>query len=53
VLEPVIISDSDVDRTDGRIPTGAAEVEWASEEPPQDQQAPDSHAESAAAATLE
>ncbi|XP_037728622.1 translation initiation factor IF-2-like [Drosophila subpulchrella] len=37
----------------GRIPTGAAEVEWASEEPPQDQQAPSSHAESVAAATLE
>jgi len=24
-----------VNRADGRIPTGAAEVEWASEEPPQ------------------
>ncbi|XP_037728625.1 uncharacterized protein LOC119559650 [Drosophila subpulchrella] len=39
-----------VNRADGRIPTGAAEVEWTSEEPPQDQQAP---AESVAAATLE
>ncbi|XP_037731278.1 uncharacterized protein LOC119561873 [Drosophila subpulchrella] len=35
-----------VNRADGRIPTGAAEVEWASKEPPQDQQAPGSHAES-------
>jgi len=42
-----------VNRADGRIPTGAAEVEWASEEPPQDQQAPSSHAESVATATLE
>jgi len=42
-----------VNRADGRIPTGAAEVEWASEEPPQDQQAPGSHAESVAAATSE
>jgi len=42
-----------VNRDDGRIPTGAAEVEWASEEPPHDQQAPGSHAESVAAATLE
>jgi len=40
-------------RADGRIPTGAAEVEWAIEEPPQDQQAPGSHAKSVVAATLE
>ncbi|XP_070854659.1 lethal(3)malignant brain tumor-like protein 3 [Drosophila suzukii] len=42
-----------VNRAYGRIPTGAAEVEWTSEEPPQDQQAPGSHAESLAAATWE
>jgi len=41
-----------VNRADGHIPTGAAEVEWASEEPSQDQQAPGSPAESVAAATL-
>jgi len=40
-------------RADGRNPTGAAEVEWAIEEPPQDQQAPGSHAKSVVAATLE
>jgi len=40
-----------VNRADGRIPTVAAEVEWVSKEPPQDQQAPGSHAESVAAAT--
>jgi len=37
----------------GRIPTGSAEVEWTSEETPQDQQAPGNHAESVAAAMLE
>nr|XP_036677313.1 proteoglycan 4-like [Drosophila suzukii] len=42
-----------VNRADGRIPTGAAEVEWASEEPPQDQLAPSSHAEAVVAATWE
>jgi len=42
-----------VNRADGRIPTSAAEVEWASEEPPQHQLAPSSHAESVVAATLE
>jgi len=42
-----------VNRAAGRIPTGAAEVEWAIEEPPQDQQAPGSHAKSVVAATLE
>nr|XP_036677425.1 putative uncharacterized protein DDB_G0294196 [Drosophila suzukii] len=42
-----------VNQANGRIPTGAAEVEWASKEPPHDQQAPGSHAESVAAATME
>nr|XP_036678486.1 serine/arginine repetitive matrix protein 1-like [Drosophila suzukii] len=42
-----------VNRADGRIPTGAAEVEWASEEPPQDQLALSSHAEAVVAATWE
>nr|XP_036677763.1 nascent polypeptide-associated complex subunit alpha, muscle-specific form-like [Drosophila suzukii] len=42
-----------VNRADGRIPTGAAEVEWDSEEPPQDQLAPSSHAEAVVAATWE
>ncbi|XP_037731576.1 extensin-like [Drosophila subpulchrella] len=40
-------------RADGRIPTGAAQVEWASGEPPQDQTAPVSHAEAVVAATWE
>ncbi|XP_070855272.1 uncharacterized protein [Drosophila suzukii] len=40
-----------VNRADGRIPIGATEVEWASEELPQDQQASGSPAESVAAAT--
>nr|XP_036677364.1 uncharacterized protein LOC118878473 [Drosophila suzukii] len=40
-------------RADGSIPTGAAQVEWASEEPAQDQPAPVSHAEAVAAATWE
>jgi len=40
-------------QANGRIPTGSAEVEWTSEETPQDQQAPGNHAESVAAAMLE
>jgi len=39
-------------KANGRIPTGAAEVDWASEEP-QDQQALGNHVEFVAAATLE
>jgi len=42
-----------LNQANGRIPTGAAEVEWTTEEPPQDQQAPGNQAESVAAATLE
>ncbi|XP_070851455.1 uncharacterized protein [Drosophila suzukii] len=42
-----------VNRADGGIPTGAAEVEWASEEAPQDQLAPSSHAEAVVAAKWE
>jgi len=35
----------------GRVPTGSTEVEWASKELPQDQQAPGNHAESVAPGT--
>jgi len=40
---------SAVNRANGRIPTGAAEVEWAGKEPRQDQQATGSYAEFVAA----